>query len=148
MSFRALSIVIQRRPLVKSTTGFSFAVVWERKVNEFQEKESEKRKVYAASAFRCEKISIYDLFTAVYFMDIKLTPITSLTDKVSVSCFSMSMSEGCEFLILVKALELEFRKRFFLPWINKHHQDFSFFITHNKKSFDIKLQKKKRIRSQ
>lgn len=56
----------------------------------FREKsgKSEKRKVHAASAFRCEKIfvfPIYDLFSAVYFMDIQLTSIMSLADKVSIS---------------------------------------------------------------
>lgn len=51
----------------------------------------------AAHAFRCEKfllLLIYDLFTAVYFMDIKLTSITSLSDKASVLLFALEVNES------------------------------------------------------
>lgn len=100
MSFRALAIVIQHhhitsRPLQSQTGWISRA---EEKENAESSLSGNREPLgsaesscninfYAAHAFRCENfllLLIYDLFTVVYFIDIKLTSIMRLTDKTSI----------------------------------------------------------------
>lgn len=139
MSFRALPIVIQHRPLVKSTTGFKFCFCARAENKYFQENRAKRKRerenvmLLLRSGMGRFLLLLSMIYSRPYiFMDIQLTSIMSLTDKVSVS---LSIARGWKFMSLSKEWNwVSEQKSFFHELIITFsvHQHFYIFITKKK----------------